>query len=369
MVVIVLFPELLAAGGVQRAGRQVAVVLQGIAAEHGLAIRILSLNDPPGEQNLRVGDCCAHFRGVGRNKVRFLAAAYRSACEPRLILAAHPHLAPVAWALRVGHRDARCVVIARGIEVWQPLGALRRHALRRADLVLAPSDDTVEHVARVQGVPRKRIRRLPWGLDPDFLAGSEQRALPRPREIPMGRVVLAVTRLAANERYKGIDELIQVMLRLLSEVPDLHLATIGDGDDRPRLQDLAAHLGISRRVIFLGRLEREHLIACYQCCDIFALPSSGEGFGLVFLEAMAHAKPVIGGAHGGTPEIVEDGVTGYLVRHGDLAQLEHRLWQLLTDEPSRRQMGDRARERVRRDFTFDHFSHELSMLLDNLLSS
>ena len=368
-VVIGLFPELLATGGVQRAGRQLAAALQGIADERGLAIRLLSLNDPPAEHELCVGNCRVRFRGAAHSKIRFLAAAYRSASNPCLILAAHPHLAPVAWAMRAGHRCARYVVVAHGIEVWEPLPVLRRRALLRANLVLAPSNDTVEKVARVQGVPRERIRRLPWCLDPEFLAVNELAASTPPQRFPAGRVVLAVGRLAANERYKGIDCLIKVLPLLLSTVPDLHLAIVGDGDDQPRLGDLAVKLGIPERVVFLGALERQDLISCYHFCDVFALPSAGEGFGLVFLEAMAHAKPVVGGAHGGTPDIVEDGITGYLVRHGDLATLTDRLQRLLTDESLRRKMGMQGRERVRRDFTFDRFSQDLSKLLEDLIGS
>jgi len=364
-----LFPELLPAGGVQRAGRQLAAVMQGIAEEHGLAILFLSLNDPSGKHELRVAGRAICFSGAGRSKVDFISAAYRGAHGVRLVLAEHPNLAPVGLALRAFHRGARCAVVAHGIEVWEPLPAIRRHALRRADLVLAPSNDTMEKVARVQGVERERIRLLPWSLDPEFPVANLRPAPPRPAGFPSGRVVLTVARLAANERYKGIDELIQVMPRLVEVAQDLHLAVVGDGDDQPRLRQLAVHLGIAERVLFLGSLEREDLIACYDHCDIFALPSSGEGFGLVFLEAMARGKPVVGGAHGGTPDIVEDGVTGFLVQHGDLAQLEDRIRRLLVNEPASHQMGTKALERVRCDFMFGRFSGRLTMLLADLLVS
>jgi phosphatidylinositol alpha-1,6-mannosyltransferase len=367
--VIGLFPALLGIGGVQRAGRQLAAALQGFADDRGLAIRLLSLNDPAAEHELEVGNCHVRFRGAGRSKMRFVAAAYRSAGNPSLILAAHPHLAPVAWALRATHRRARYVVVAHGIEVWEPLAPLKRLALQRANLVLAPSNDTVERVARIQGMPRERIRRLCWCLDPEFVVASELEPPPLPQRFPTGRVVLAVSRLAANERYKGIDSVIKVVPLLLPAVPDLYLAIVGAGDDQTRLRDLAAQLEISERVIFLGALERQDLIACYHFCDIFTLPSAGEGFGLVFLEAMAHAKPVVGGAHGGTPDIVEDGVAGYLVQHGDLIQLTETLQRLLIDKPLRCRLGAQGRVRVLRDFTFDSFSRRFAVLLDGLPGS
>jgi glycosyltransferase involved in cell wall biosynthesis len=83
---------------------------------------------------------------------------------------------------------------------------------------------------------------------------------------------------------------------------------------------------------------------------------------------MSHGKPVIGGAHGGTPDVIDDGVTGYLTQYGNLDQLGDRLQLLLTDEASRRNMGTRAIERIRRDFTFDCFRHNLDLAFGSILS-
>ena len=121
---------------------------------------------------------------------------------------------------------------------------------------------------------------------------------------------------------------------------------VGDGGDRPRLEQLARDLGVSEHVHFLRGLHAEQLFACYANCDVFALPSRGEGFGLVFLEAMALAKPVIGGAHGGIPDIVEDGVTGLLVPHGDVERLAEALESLFNNPVGARGMGERGRDRA-----------------------
>jgi glycosyltransferase involved in cell wall biosynthesis len=149
-------------------------------------------------------------------------------------------------------------------------------------------------------------------------------------------------------------------------VPELHLVAIGSGTDVPRLKHLAQKSGVAARVHFLSALPQEQLGPAYDSCEVFALPSRGEGFGLVFLEAMSHGKPVIGGAHGGTPDVIEDGVTGYLVRHGDVAELTDRLERLLADDTIRCSMGARALERVRRDFTFDRFARDLAEALETI---
>jgi len=176
-------------------------------------------------------------------------------------------------------------------------------------------------------------------------------------------VILTVGRWLANERYKGMDTLITTLPRLLTQWPELQLLAVGDGDDRAWLEELAEQNGVKRHVHFLSGLSYEQLAACYSACEIFALPSRGEGFGLVYLEAMARGKPVIGGAHGGAPEVIEDGVTGYLVPHGDAAQLASSVDTLLADPELGQKMGERGRQRVERDFQFSVFANSLKKIL------
>jgi hypothetical protein len=109
------------------------------------------------------------------------------------------------------------------------------------------------------------------------------------------------------------------------------------------------------------------MLACYANCEIFALPSRGEGFGLVYLEAMAFGKPVIGGAHGGVLDVVENGVTGWLVPHGDIERLSGALESLLADPVRAMEMGERGRERLMSKFSFETFRSHLAQLLDGVL--
>jgi glycosyltransferase involved in cell wall biosynthesis len=230
-------------------------------------------------------------------------------------------------------------------------------------VVLAPSQDTANHVVE-QHVRRERIRVLPWALDPELEALPENAPEgKRPPGYPEGRVILTVGRWQANERYKGMDTLVTALPRLLTRWPELQLLAVGDGDDRAWLEDLAEKNGVNRHVHFLSGLSFAELAACYDACEMFALPSRGEGFGLVYLEAMAHSKPVIGGAHGGAPEVIEDGVTGYLVPHGDAAQLATSIETLLSDPAMAQKMGGRGRQRVEREFRFSVFAKSLKRIL------
>lgn len=370
-VLLGLFPELDTPGGVQRAGRHVAAVMNEFATSHGMECRLLSLNDSPELHRMAVGTREFVFTGSARGKARFSAAAARSARRrAKIILAGHPHLAPVAQGARLFSRRAKTIICAHGLEVWEPLSFLRRRALRSADLILAPSQDTANQLASQQDVAQERIRVLPWALDPQFeaLIAAKPSATP-PADFPKGRVILTVGRWFADERYKGMDTLITALPRLLTEWPDVQLVAVGEGDDQGWLEQIADGRGVLRHVHFLSGLKYAEIAACYQACEIFALPSRGEGFGLVYLEAMACGKPVIGGLHGGAPEVIDDGKTGYLVQHGDAGQLATSLEALLADPELGRQMGARGRERVERDFRFNVFAKSLKKILRDLCES
>ena len=175
--------------------------------------------------------------------------------------------------------------------------------------------------------------------------------------------------LAQQADAGGMDTLISALPRLLHEWTDLQLVAVGEGDDRGWLEQLADGCGVRRHVHFFSGLSYAELAACYSACEIFALPSRGEGFGLVYLEAMARGKPVIGGAHGGAPEVIDDGRTGYLVHHGDAPQLATSIETLLADPELAREMGKRGRERVNRDFKFSVFAKSFKKILRELCES
>jgi phosphatidyl-myo-inositol dimannoside synthase len=348
-----------------------AFVLSEFAASKRMEYRILSLNDTQELHRMRVADREFVFTGAARGKGRFVASALRAARRrPKIVVAAHPNLAPIVRAMRMLAPRMKSIVCTHGVEVWESLPPMRRTALRQASLVLAPSRATADFLVSLQGVERGRIRVLPWALDPDFETRSSRASAAKvPAEFPSGRVILAVGRWLATERYKGMDTLILALPRLLQHWPDLQLVIGGTGDDREWLENISRDSGVQGHVHFFFGLSYAELSAVYAACEIFALPSRGEGFGFVYLEAMARGKPVIGGAHGGAPEVIQDGVTGYLVQHGDTVQLATSIDALLSNPEAAKQMGEKGRERVEKEFRFSVFAKGFKKILRELCES
>jgi phosphatidylinositol alpha-1,6-mannosyltransferase len=175
--------------------------------------------------------------------------------------------------------------------------------------------------------------------------------------------MLIVGRLDAAQRHKGHDHLLEALPLVLREVPDAQLVIAGGGDDLDRLEKKAQALGLADHVLFLGRVKQAQLHGLYNRCALFAMPSDGDGFGMVFLEAMMHRLPCIGLDRGAASEIFEDGVSGVLVDRENLPGMAERLAGLLQDETRRRKLGQAGFERYREHFTGEQHGKRLKSLL------
>ncbi len=372
--IVGLFPDLLGHGGVQEAGRQSVAALDAIATSRGWETEYLALNSPAGANTHTVRDRTISFTGFQRAKMQFVLATLRaSRAGTRLIFAAHPNLAQAASLARRFVPNLKIVVVTHGIDVWQPLSLSRRRALLKADVVLAPSSYTARKLVSTQGVPESKIQRIAWPLDPEFLKlAAAPSQLPPPANFPsQGPVILAVGRWAASERYKGADDLIVATAKLRAKHPTLSLVLVGTGDDVPRLKQIAASQSLtsSGAIAFLENLPRPELAACYARSDVFALPSTGEGFGIVYLEAMAFAKPVIGVASGGTLDLIRDGKNGLLVAppKENAVPLYEALDRLLSDLALRNYLGRNGTAIVASEYSVSAFEQTLQGVVTKLL--
>jgi glycosyltransferase involved in cell wall biosynthesis len=181
--------------------------------------------------------------------------------------------------------------------------------------------------------------------------------------------MLIVGRLDAAQRHKGHDQLLEALPLVRQRVADAQLVVAGDGDDRGRLQARAQALGVADAVTFTGRLSEGALHRLYDQCALFVMPSDGDGFGLVFLEAMMHGLPCAGLRQGAAAEILADGVCGLLVDRDDVPGMAAQLATLLQDEERRRRLGQAGFERYRAEFTGGAHAARLRKLLETELAA
>jgi len=356
--IVAVWPQICGGGGIERVCRTAMGVMEQFARRHQLKPYV---NDSSG--GIHPAGSPEHLRFVGfrGDKIRCAWSILRLARSTRILFLGHPYLAPLGFLASVLNPSLRYGVMAHGLEVWQRLSPVRREALRRAALVVTPSRYTAEKVVSIQGVSQERVRIVPHGMETPLPRGGRPHQTSHP-----GIVLLSVARMASTERLKGIDAVIRSLRPVVARTPELTYFVAGEGDDRPRLEALARECGVECKVIFTGRIADSELWDRYASCDIFVLPSASEGFGMVFVEAMAFGKPVIASRTGAAPEIVTDGVNGFLVEGQDEAALSGRILQLAADPELRTRMGQAAQVTFENHYSLEKYQVRFTDFLKEL---
>ncbi len=246
--------------------------------------------------------------------------------------------------------------------------ALYLRIYRRAKAVVACSEGVRERLIRF-GVAPEKIKVLYPAVDLERY---------RPVEIPRSyleekglsdrKIILTVGRLIER---KGHDQVLAALPRIRGHFPDVLYCIVGAGSYEKKLREQVKLLGLEPNVRFFGKVSEEELLFLYNACRVFIMPSREipeeghvEGFGIVYLEASACGKPVIGGRSGGVLEALRDGETGFLVAPHDPAEITEKI-NLLLSEPARAQaMGLKGLEWVRRAFRWDRYAEECRRCLD-----
>lgn len=351
-------------GGIPRFNQMLCLALDRLAPQLGLRVTVVSQDDTDDDYR-RAGSPWQCLRLVpGRGPLR-LAVTTLGRCireRPDLMLIGLMGMSPVGVLCRPWVRGGFGFV-AHGLDIWDETRTSRLVCGRRARFALAVSNFTAQAVHDTVGLAAERIQLLPNTLDPGFHSQPDESA-----GEPQGPLeLLTVSRLDAQETMKGVDHTIRAFAEVGHKHPDARHRIVGHGSDKPRLQELARSLGVGDRVIFEEGLSDDELAQRYRNCSLFVMPSGQEGFGIVFLEAMRFGKPCIGGDAGGTPDVIVDGETGYLVPFADVPALVSALDRLLGDPELRRRLGRSGGRRLEQRFVFDRYQERVGEILRDLL--
>ncbi len=345
-----------APGGIPSFNRLLVRAASDFAKRRGFSLHVVALTDQPGADPDFLSSlpqavsptyvACAGSRG------RFAAEVLSQLGRESAAVLGHVNLSPLGLAF------SRFGVIAHGTDVWTKLPTLRRWALRRATVAAGVSEDTLNKLCDVQGVARASCQRLVNALDEASLTLAAATPATVDESSPRLRI-LAITRLWIGEP-KGID----LVIRCLPRLPLVDFEVVGEGAARPQLESLAQSLGVAQRVHFVGGLSEPEKHAAIARSHALVLPSSGEGFGIVYLEAMAHKKPCLAARVGGAPEVVIDGETGVVVAPTEQA-VSAGLCRLV-DASLRKRMGEAGQKRLLEHFTYPAFAQHAEQFFARL---
>lgn len=254
--------------------------------------------------------------------------------RPLCAVTTHLHFLPAMLWLKWIRRVPVGAVL-HGIEAWELKSGMRIRALKRADHLMAVSRHTRRVVIDSYGVAAARVSVVPNTFDvARFTLGAKPEYLMRRYGLTAGQpVILTVSRLALTERYKGHRQVLGALEIVRHRFPDVCYLIVGTGDDLLFLREAVAERNLQKHVILAGHVSGEELADHYRLCDAFVMPSSKEGFGIVFLEAMACGKPVVAGNVDGSTDALEDGRLGRLVNPNDIAQIADAICEVLSGKP------------------------------------
>jgi glycosyltransferase involved in cell wall biosynthesis len=294
--------------------------------------------------------------GYFRELVRLMSTRRRF----DVVICSHINLlAPATIAkLRFG---APMIAFIYGIDAWTRLPLERRAFLPWVDRFVSISETTRANFQAWSNVRKRKITLLPNAIHAEWYGMRPKNPdLIRRYGIENKRILMTLGRLVSSERYKGFDEVLDIIPDLVAEFPDLLYMIVGDGSDKGRLEQRVADMGLGDYVRFTGRISENEKADHFRLADAYVMPSRGEGFGFVLLEAMACGVPVVASALDGGREAILDGAMGTLVDPDDPQDIRRGIVAALN--AARGSVPPRLAE-----FSYENFSRRAKIIVDEVV--
>lgn len=265
--------------------------------------------------------------------LKALAIAFLN--RPNLILCGHLNFSPVAHFL-YRWLGIPYWILVYGVDAWNVKNRLQCQALHAAERVISISGYTRDRLVQEQNLSFDKISLLPVTFNVDrFQIKSKPICLLDRHGLEAGQpVILTVARLAGEARHKGYDQILKALPEIRRHIPDVHYVLVGKGCDKSRVEKLINALHLDDCVTLTGFVPDREICDYYNLCDVFAMPSKGEGFGIVYLEALACGKPTVGGNQDGAVDALCDGELGVLVDPDNLTEIASTLVEILQGKSS-----------------------------------
>ncbi|MGK7957005.1 MAG: glycosyltransferase family 4 protein, partial [Crocosphaera sp.] len=253
-------------------------------------------------------------------------------------------------------------VLTYGKEVWKTLPKAQQRALKNADTIWTISRYSRDCLCQANDINLNKVAIVPCIVDGEqFTPGEKPIELIEKYNLKDAKILMTVARLWSGDIYKGVDITIRALPKILQSFPNIKYVVIGRGDDRPRLEQLSKDLGISDRIVFAGFVPTEDLVKHYRLADGYIMPSQ-EGFGIVYLEAMACQVPVLSGDADGSADPLQDGQLGWRVPHRDPEAVAQGCIEMLQGKDKRCQ-GQWLRQQTLTKFSPEALSQKLALLI------
>ncbi|MEG4043142.1 glycosyltransferase family 4 protein [Microcoleus sp. Pol17_C1] len=314
-------------------------------------------NNPYESKNLKFYYLKTENPWFGRLKFATVLLTRLLQKRPQRVFCGHIKLAPLIQIL-CQPLGIPYTILTYGKEVWETLPPKYQTAMSKADSIWTISRYTRDRTCEINQLNPEKFHIVPCTVDENiFTTGPKPQNLLEQYNLVGAKILMTVARLRSTDIYKGVDVTIQALPQIAQTFPTVKYLVIGRGDDQSRLVKLADDLGVTERVIFAGFVTTDNLGSHYQLADAYVMPSQ-EGFGIVYLEALACGVPVLAGDADGSADPLQDGKLGWRVPHRDSAAVALACVEMLRGEDKR---CDRhwLREQTLARFSFESLCQSL----------
>jgi phosphatidyl-myo-inositol dimannoside synthase len=333
-------------GGIENYNKN---IIQGLADINKCDVDVVSIYDIVSPEIKGI-----NFYNFKKNKLKASVFIFKNLYKYNAILASHVNIIPILAIVKIFKPSVKIFISVYGIEVWKKFNFFYKYFLSRFT-ILPISHYTQNIMMSLNKLSEHNFKIL-------YCASTEKKENNFKNVYDIKDFnILSVTRLDSNDAYKGIDTMIRCLPLISKIVTNLKYTVIGKGNDLARLKNLAKELTVEKYIDFKGFVDFIEPYYCY--CDVFSLPSKGEGFGIVYIEAMNYKKPCIACDEGGQTDVVIHEKTGCLCPYGDINRLSENIIKLYKYPILREEFGQNGYSHFKKKFTFDEFKKSLSNLL------
>lgn len=323
-----------AAGGIQSMNRALANSLQNLSVKQDWIFDLYAYCDRKSDLDARYLPKSS-FRAFDKHKIKFIVQSIKAGLSADLIILTHINLSAIAWMIYLLNPKCRIWLVAHGVEVWRPLKLWKKSIWNICERIICVSRFTQDKVIALHQASTARCVIVNNMLDP-FLSlpasfDKPVHLLKRFQVKTTQKVIFTLTRIRASEQFKGYDQVIKVLGRLRKKGKDIKYILAGPYDEaeKRRILQLVTDHGLTDNFLLAGYIDEQELADHFLLADVFVLPSKKEGFGIVFIEAMAFGLPVICGNADGSIDAVRNPQMGTAVDPDDLEALEKVISQQL----------------------------------------
>lgn len=354
-------------GGIEKVCRTMCRVLYDLSETLHIDPTVYSMYDHNHERDSRYISK-KQFKGFGSNRKYFVLKSILTGLHADVILLSHVHLINIGFLIKKINPQKKIYLIAHGIEIWKTLPDAKLNILRSVDKIICVSKFTAEKIIATHKIPTEKIEIVNNCLDPFYFVSRDfekPKSLLKRYKINVNHTILfSLSRVSSSEKYKGYDHNIELLPKLLETYPNLIYLIGGkwDFEEKERLDELIKKNNLQEYIRIIGFVDEAEVTDHFLLSDMFIMPSKKEGFGIVFIEAIASGLNVIAGNKDGSVDALKNGTLGALVDPDNLLEIQNQI-RLFLDHPQSNEDKLNLQQNCLKAFSYQNYKQSLQRIL------